>query len=67
MKQYDKLLNKELKTTGELFDLMGNSKLKIEILKNNMTSFSVRGLNKGVYVLKIIVNNQTQNHQIIVE
>lgn len=67
LKQYDKLLNKESKTTGELFDLMGNSKLKIEILKNNMTSFSVRGLNKGVYVLKIIVNNQTENHQIIVE
>lgn len=52
--------------SGELFDLMGQSKLKIEII-NNKASFSVNGLEKGVYVLKIIVNNQIENHQIIVE
>jgi hypothetical protein len=67
IKQYDKLLNKELKTTGELFDLMGNSILKIDISKNNIASFSVRGLNKGLYVLKILVNYQIENYQIIVE
>ncbi|GEM54110.1 hypothetical protein B0A58_00765 [Flavobacterium branchiophilum NBRC 15030 = ATCC 35035] len=52
--------------SGELFDIMGQSKSKVEI-NNNKATFSVRGLNKGIYVLKIYINNQVESHQIAVE
>ena len=52
--------------TGELFDIIGASKSKVEI-NNNKATFSVRGLNKGIYVLKIYINNQVESHQIAVE
>ncbi len=52
--------------SGELFDMMGQSKSKVEI-SNNKATFSVRGLNKGIYVLKIYINNQVESHQIAVE
>jgi len=52
--------------SGELFDLIGQSKLKVEIT-NNKAVFSVSGLKKGIYILKIYTNNQIENHQIIVE
>ena len=51
---------------GELFDMMRQSKAKVEI-NNNKATFSVRGLNKGIYVLKIYINNQVESHQIAVE
>lgn len=52
--------------SGELFDLTGQSKSKVQI-NDNKATFSVSGLNKGVYVLRINVNNQVESHQIIVE
>ncbi len=52
--------------SGELFDLMGQSKSKIEI-KNNKAIFSVIGLNKGIFVLKIYINSKIETHQIIIE
>lgn len=52
--------------SGELFDMMGQSKSKVRIIENKAT-FSVRGLNKGIYVLKIYINNQVESHQIAVE
>ena len=52
--------------SGELFDMMGQSKSRFQII-NNRVSFSVQGLNKGIYVLKIYINNQVENHQIAVE
>lgn len=56
----------QTKTIGELFDLLGQSKLKVEIV-NNKATFSVYGLNKGIYIFKIALENQIENHQIIVE
>lgn len=58
----------EINTTisGELFDLMGYSKAKVEII-NNKATFSVQGLSKGIYVLKIYINNQVESYQIAVE
>ena len=58
--------DKNAKISGELFDIMGLSKTKIEIKDNNAT-FSVRGLNKGIYVLKIYINDKVESHQIAVE
>jgi hypothetical protein len=52
--------------SGELFDMMGQSKSKVEIIDNKAT-FSVSGLNKGIYVLKIYINDVIENHQIAVE
>ena len=59
-------LLKNTPVTGELFDLMGYSKAKVEII-NNKATFSVQGLNKGIYVLKIYINGQVESHQIAVE
>jgi hypothetical protein len=52
--------------SGELFDMLGLSKSKVEIV-NNKATFSVRGLNKGIYVLKIYINDQVESHQIGVQ
>ncbi len=52
--------------SGELFDMMGLSKSKVEI-SNNKATFSVRGLNKGIYVLKIYIKDKVESHQIAVE
>ncbi|UOX34002.1 T9SS type A sorting domain-containing protein [Flavobacterium sediminilitoris] len=57
---------KASKIYGELFDLMGISKSKVEI-KDNKAIFSVNGLNKGIYVLKIFIDDAVENHQIAVE
>ncbi|WP_396171025.1 M4 family metallopeptidase [Flavobacterium sp.] len=57
---------KDIKIDGELFDLMGQSILKVEIIDNKAT-FSVIGLKRGIYVLKIYINDQVEFHQIVVE
>lgn len=68
MKKWQKINQpeKEAKISGELFDLMGQSKSKVVIIDNKAT-LSVVGLNKGIYVMKIFMNDQTESHQIIVE
>lgn len=58
--------SKETTITGELFDIMGQSKTKIQIIDNKAT-LSVRGFNKGIYVLKIYINDQIESYQIAVE
>ncbi|QBN20185.1 T9SS type A sorting domain-containing protein [Flavobacterium nackdongense] len=45
---------------------MEQSKSKVKIIDNKAT-LSVGGLSKGIYVLKIFINDQTESHQIIVE
>ncbi len=57
---------KNAKISGELFDMLGLSKSKVEIV-DNRAIFSVNGLNKGIYVLKIYINDQVESHQIAVE
>lgn len=57
---------KEATILGELFDMMGLSIAKVEII-NNKATFSVSTLNKGIYILKIHVNEQVESHQISVE
>ena len=52
--------------SGELFDIMGMSRAKVAI-NNNKATFSVQGLNKGIYVLKIYINDQVEGHQLAVE
>lgn len=52
--------------SGELFDVLGISKSKI-VIKNNKASFSVNGLLKGIYILKIYIDGQVESHQIAVE
>lgn len=49
-----------------LFDLMGQAKSKVQITDTKAT-LSVQGLNKGVYVLEILINDYIESHQIIVE
>ncbi len=52
--------------SGELFDLMGHSKLKVD-MTNTKTSFSVSGLAKGIYVLQINMDGVIESHQVFVE
>lgn len=66
LKDTTKKLEKETVITGEFFDILGFSKTKVNIV-NNKASFSVKGLNKGIYILKIYINNQVESHQISVE
>ncbi|MCL9771054.1 T9SS type A sorting domain-containing protein [Flavobacterium sp. HXWNR69] len=54
------------KVYGELYDLMGNLKSNVEIVDHKAV-FSVNGLNKGIYVLKIYINGNEESHQIAVE
>jgi Secretion system C-terminal sorting domain len=56
----------ETQITGELFDMMGISVSKVQI-KDNKATFSVEGLRKGIYVVKIYINDQVETHQIAVE
>ena len=66
LKDITKKPEKETVITGELYDILGFSKTKVNIV-NNKASFSVKGLNKGIYILKIYINNQVESHQISVE
>ena len=52
--------------TGELFDIMGQSKRKVQI-KNNTASLPFAGLAKGIYVLNITIDGKVEGHQVIVE
>lgn len=63
LRDANNLPEKNAKISGELFDIMGKSKAKIQI-KDNRASFFVSGLNKGVYVLKIYINGKLESHQI---
>lgn len=58
--------NQEAKIAAELFDLFGNKKSTVQI-RNNTATFSVSELNKGIYILKIYINNQIEIHKIVVE
>ena len=51
--------------SGELFDMMGSSKGNITIV-NNKATFSVSGLNSGIYVVKIFINGVPESHQIAI-
>jgi hypothetical protein len=63
VKEGNSILAVDTKVSGELFDMMGNSRAKIKI-KNKKASFNVNGLNKGVYVLKIYMDDKIESHQI---
>jgi hypothetical protein len=52
--------------SGELFDLSGLSKSKI-VIQNDKATFSVQGLSKGVYVLKIYIGSTIETHNIAVQ
>ena len=58
--------NTKSEITGELFDIMGQSKRKVKI-KNNTASLPVAGLAKGIYVLNITIDGKVEGHQVIVE
>lgn len=61
------LINGEhIKIHGELFDVLGKSKLKVDI-QNNSASFSVNRIPPGIYVLKIYLDDYIESHQIIVK
>ena len=66
LKNKDRQPEKTAHISGELFDVLGISKAKVEI-KNNQASFSVSGLRKGIYILKIYIDGQVESHQIAVE
>jgi hypothetical protein len=57
---------KEIKVSGELFDVLGRSKLKID-MQNNGAQINVSRLNPGVYVLKIYLGANIETHQVLVK
>jgi hypothetical protein len=66
LKDKSNLPTRDTAILGELFDMMGQSISKIQISDNKAT-FSIRGLKKGVYILKISINDKIETHQIVVE
>lgn len=56
----------ENQITGELYDLTGNLKTNVQI-ENNQASFSVQGLNSGIYILNINIDGNIESHNIMVE
>jgi Secretion system C-terminal sorting domain len=66
LREENNLPEKGTTISGELFDMMGQSKSKVNI-KDNKAVFSVLGLPRGIYVLKIYINDQIESHQIAVE
>ncbi|TXE18114.1 T9SS type A sorting domain-containing protein [Psychroserpens burtonensis] len=56
----------DIKVTGELLDVLGRSKFKIE-MQHNGAQFDVSRLNPGVYVLKIYLDEVIETHQILVK
>lgn len=54
------------KATATLFDMIGQQKSTVQ-LTNNETSFSVIDLERGLYILKININDKTEIHQLIIE
>lgn len=66
VRNQENIVEKDVRISGELFDMMGLSRSKVEII-DNKASFSVEGLKKGIYILKIYINDQVETHQIAVE
>ncbi|TXE16326.1 T9SS type A sorting domain-containing protein [Psychroserpens burtonensis] len=54
------------KVSGELFDVLGKSKLKVDMQRNG-AQFNVSRLHPGVYVLKIYVGENIETHQVLVK
>lgn len=54
------------KIIAELYDFTGQSKQKVEV-KHNTASINVAGLQKGVYILNINIDGNTEGHQVIIE
>lgn len=51
---------------GELYDMMGKLSRKVEIV-NDSGVLDVKGLTKGIYLLRIDNNGTFENHKIVVE
>lgn len=51
---------------GELFNLQGISQTKVEII-NNKATVNVKNFPKGIYILKIDINNMIETHQVIIQ
>jgi hypothetical protein len=59
-------LNNSNKISGELFDMTGQFKIKVQFI-GNKAQFPVIGLKKGLYILRIYINDQVETHQIALE
>lgn len=51
---------------AELFNIMGEIKGNVKIT-NNIASIYTLGLPKGIYVLKIIIDGETESHQVAIQ
>jgi bacillolysin len=51
---------------GELFNLQGISQTKVQII-NNKATVNVKNFTKGIYILKIDINNIIETHQVIIQ
>lgn len=57
---------KTSKITATLYDLNGNKTESISVI-NNIASLNVSNYKKGIYVLKIDIDGQTESHQVIIK
>lgn len=66
LKEEDNNRQKTTIITGELFDIIGYSKGKVQIIDDKAV-INVGGLPKGIYILKISIDSETESHQIVVQ
>ncbi len=57
---------KGTRISAQLYNMKEQLKSRAEII-NNTASINVKGLEKGVYVLKININGQIENHRVVVD
>lgn len=54
------------KIKAVLYDIFGQQKRIVNVI-NNSANIDVRDLNKGIYILKIYIDDSLETHQVIIK
>jgi hypothetical protein len=60
------ILSKTAKISAILYDMNGQPKTHVSVI-NNSASLDVSKLEKGIYILKIDVNGNIEDHQVVIK
>lgn len=66
LNSYNGDITNNSKASATIFDMIGQPKSSV-LITNNETTMSVIDLYKGIYILKIKIGDEIENHQIIID
>ena len=66
LQRQDSKLNNNQEVVAELFNMIGEQKGYVKIT-NNIASINTTSLSKGIYILKINIDDKIENHQVVIE